>query len=822
MSKQTEIRKGKKSPPSFNTRCKTDDILKYESPTPNVALPSTSEDYSVKFEENKVVNTGGENNSSVKSLEWVNLTYTVVDKGKKSWFKKCLASFQSLYLDPNKVSSDNESRKNLEACSSHLLHGKRRILNKLNGYIQDSSLMAILGPSGSGKSTLLSSLFCSVGRGTGMKGVLEGDVLLHGHQGSNSTDNISFISQEDYLFDKLTVRETLCFACTVRCPFLNKKQVSDKVNEVLTQLWLEVCSDTLVQSCSGGQKKRLSIGSELICSPRIMILDEPTSGLDSSTALHCIQLLKALTRSQRMSILLTIHQPSSRVLDSFDNIYFLSKFGYNIYFGPPEELVSYLNSHNLTCPKFHNPADFMMEVASSCHINESSPLLDSRRPTLASLKLISVKTKDKGKDDANKNSNEATRHGSNFCHNLKHILSRQMKIILREPLLTSVRFFAHIIVGVSVSLLYGSEAGSSSGCNSLTRYGQPALLDQHRVVYTNENMTLLFFSLFFLTFTSLTPTILTFPSELKIFIKEHNNQYYSTLVYFIATTIVDLPFQLIFPLIFVVIVYPLTGQPMDSIRFSLFGLISCLVSLVSQSVGLFISTLFTDSMKVVVFLAPVSLTPIFLFSGFFVRFSLCPSYLKPLYYASYIKHSFEGYIQTVYGFGRCKSIDPYSFISQPLLSQSHSSENRSIFVGDGSQIDGEIEEEEDGGYIPPLVVDQSQYIPDNQTVWTTDIMDANETEELEGHHVLSESVTEFVTTTLSSQDPNVLPMRTSAQFSGLQSQFYSYVLQEFGLDEDESGSEVLYSCIILTSIVLLLRFMSCLLLVFKTKHIPKK
>lgn len=739
---------------------------------------------------------------SKRTLEWINLSFSVSDHQRK--LKILKSSFRRLFEDPEKQVKPRELRKDLRQSESGSdFFGRKKILCNLNGYVDSCSLMAILGPSGSGKSTLLNCLFgCSR-----TKGIIQGDIFRHDNQ-----DSICFIAQEDHLFDRLTVRETITFALTVRSESrLSLSDIESKVNLVMSQLWLEVCADTFVHSCSGGQRKRISIACELICSPRVMILDEPTSGLDSSTALHCIQLLKNLTTQEKMSILLTIHQPSARVLDSFDNIYFLSKFGHNIYFGPPSELVSYLNSHNLTCPKFHNPADFMMEVASSVNISEGSSLIDSRRPTLTSITDISSRITRKASQHIAKDFNKASK--PSFAHKFKKIISRQTKIMVREPLLTSARFIVHVIVGLSVSLLYGTEAGSSSGCNSLTRTGQPAFLDQKKIVYTNENMTLLFFTLFFLTFTSLTPTILTFPTELKIFMKEYHNNYYGTLVYFLATTIVDLPFQVIFPLVYVVIVYPMTCQPMEPYRFGLFSLISCLVSLVSQSVGLLISSVFSQSMKVIVFLAPVSLTPIFLFSGFFVRFSLSPSFLKPLYHSSYIKYSFEAFIHTIYGFAKCKAMDPYTFITAPLFSVDDSS-NRTVFIGDEEGSGDSFEE-----YQPPLVVDaEDDYDEVNDTSsWTESMILNQTTEQLEK----MEAVTEIIsTTTMTVMDDPV--MKKSAQYNGFDSvQFYSYVMKEFSLDDDHSEKEVLWSCVILLIMVIMLRFFSCLILVIKTRHHKK-
>ena len=174
--------------------------------------------------------------------------------------------------------------------------------------------------------------------------------------------NFAFIAQQNYILERITVREGIYYASRLK----NAANTDHKalVDDVIERLLLQNCADNRPFNCSGGQLKRVLIAQELVSKPNILILDEPTSGLDSVTTWQLINLLVELTRqTEPVAVVITIHQPSARLFNLLDQIYLLSCEGQCIYNGPPNTMINMFNEYGLQCPQFTNPSDFALEVA---------------------------------------------------------------------------------------------------------------------------------------------------------------------------------------------------------------------------------------------------------------------------------------------------------------------------------------------------------------------------------------------------------------------------------------------------------------------------
>ncbi len=215
-------------------------------------------------------------------------------------------------------------------------------LHALNLNEESGTLIGIMGGSGAGKSTVLNVL-------NGMENPYKGEVLINGiniHTQKEKIEGvIGHISQDDLLIEELTVFQNLFYNAKLCFGQYDDERIKEMVNSLLSDLGLSETANLKVGSplektISGGQRKRLNIGLELIREPSVLYVDEPTSGLSSRDSENIMDLLKELALKGKL-VFVVIHQPSSDIYKMFDKLLILDLGGYPIYYGNPVEAVIY-------------------------------------------------------------------------------------------------------------------------------------------------------------------------------------------------------------------------------------------------------------------------------------------------------------------------------------------------------------------------------------------------------------------------------------------------------------------------------------------------
>ncbi|XP_006839528.1 PREDICTED: ATP-binding cassette sub-family G member 8 [Chrysochloris asiatica] len=239
-------------------------------------------------------------------------------------------------------------------------------IQNLSFKVRSGQMLAIIGSSGYGRASLLDVI---TGRGHGGK-IKSGRIYINGQPSTPQLVRkcVAHVRQHDQLLPNLTVRETLAFVAQLRLPrTFSQAQRDKRVDEVVAELRLRQCANTrvgneYVRGVSGGERRRVSIGVQLLWNPGILILDEPTSGLDSFTAHNLVKTLSRLAKGNRL-VLISLHQPRSDIFRLFDLVLLMTS-GTTIYLGAAQHMVQYFTEIGYPCPRYSNPADFYVDLTS--------------------------------------------------------------------------------------------------------------------------------------------------------------------------------------------------------------------------------------------------------------------------------------------------------------------------------------------------------------------------------------------------------------------------------------------------------------------------
>eukprot|EP01084_Bolivina_argentea_P011260 21046_1 len=504
----------------------------------------------------------------------------------------------------------------------------KNILDGICGQSFGGELYGIIGASGGGKTTLLSVLSGRIGRleSLNTKCTVTGEVQLNNTlMNCNKINNfeylrnsIAFVLQEDILLPTELAREAIEVSAKLRLPnAMSNEYKLQKVEQILHALDLINCSETkiggkAIRGLSGGERKRVSIGIELVTDPNILMLDEPTSGLDSAIAYQTMVLLRKLANEGKM-VIASIHQPSSEIFSTLDRVLILAQ-GKAIYEGKVNKLAEYFASIGYECPRYSNIADFVLQKCcenTQFFINK----WDEYIKTDSNSSYFIVKRRMKEKEDV---INLYKTEMAPLCTQLNVLMKRQFVIFIRDKVPTFVRFGQAIFTAV----LQGALWWQLKDMNKIA--GNSIEMSEN----TGNRFGGIFYATSFAAMNAIMVANLTFPSQRLVFQKERVANWYYSIFWIFSKSCIDLPVTFFVILPFSVIIkYMVNFQAQF---YEIFFILS-LVALVGDSMGFCLGCV-AKRPDIAAQLTPVTIIPLFLFSNFFVSNKSIPIWIRWIQY----------------------------------------------------------------------------------------------------------------------------------------------------------------------------------------------
>eukprot|EP00347_Sterkiella_histriomuscorum_P009865 403339578 len=506
----------------------------------------------------------------------------------------------------------------------------KQILKGVTGFAIPGETCYIMGASGAGKTTLLNIL--SQRTKCLKSGKIGGKVTVNDKE--DLTMDLfgkfgAYVMQDDILYQYFTPREAITFAARMRLK-QTKQEQDERVEQLLKDLGLLNVGNTPVGSAmqktiSGGERKRTSIGVELITDPSIIILDEPTSGLDSFKSLQMIKLLKTIAR-QGKTVISSIHSPNSEGFMMFDKLMLLAD-GYIVYQGQAKLSHEYFSQIGFQCPKYKNPADYYMKEfsvnypKSEADENKIAHLRDSYNSRMAD----SVK---------NENFNIQLIHPEidlnveriSFWPQLTLLISRDVRKIQRDPKFFRARFLQNLYVSLLLIMIYHSKPDLNE------RNNQTSLLGV--LYYICQNYTI----------SNCTAALLIFNAERRVFLREYAEELYGSLPYYLSKIIIEAPLQILQSMTTTIVVYFAIGMKPEPENF--FGFFFALLNLTfyASSLGYLFGTIFTSPGSSNLVSSQI-LMPLNILGGFYANVKLVPVWFSWLQYVSPVRYGLESIVQ---------------------------------------------------------------------------------------------------------------------------------------------------------------------------------
>ncbi|KAL0583272.1 hypothetical protein ABG067_006773 [Albugo candida] len=541
------------------------------------------------------------------------------------------------------VRSKNKALKSRPMCVPwHTLRKEeRKILHPMSGIISPASMTLVLASPGAGKSSLLKALAGKLGTRAGR--VLKGQVTYSGYRSDeiDVSKLVGLMDQTDCHFPTLTVRETITFAdrCLNGPPksgATNLRQVAElRTDLCLHILGLRHCANTYVgdalfRGVSGGERKRVTIGEMLVGGQSVFLCDEISTGLDSAATYDITKSLRSWTRVLGGSAVVALLQPPPEVVELFDDIIVLME-GRLVYHGPRIHLLPYLKQLGFTCPEHVDLADFVIDITSgrgAAYVTQEhqvGPKPPKRAHKFEECFLASTYYQNKPRSvqhdklhqkielDPNATSKRdrlpkktyASPFASTFYQSTKLVLERQRKIWLRDRNLVIGKLVESLLVGLLLGVIFYK-------------------------VYSRQYLRVIFFIVAIFQRQAWQQLTITLQNR-SIFYKQRLRNFYRTLSYTLAETMIQAPLNLCVSILMVVIVYFMIDFARSAATF--FTFYAIIVSF-QHAIAAYFSMLacFSPSVTIAQGFASLSVSFFLLFSGNIILPDLIPSYWRWVYW----------------------------------------------------------------------------------------------------------------------------------------------------------------------------------------------
>ncbi|KAI7805326.1 ATP-binding cassette sub-family G member 5 isoform X1 [Triplophysa rosa] len=513
----------------------------------------------------------------------------------------------------------------------------RQILNEVSFHVDSGEIMGILGNSGSGKTTLLDAIAGRIGN----TGNLLGEVFINGRKLKREQfqDCFSYVLQSDNLLSYLTVEETLTFTAQLALRQHSAEAIRKKVTAVMAELSLghvahSVIGGRVFPGISGGERRRVSIASQLLQDPKVILLDEPTTGLDSMTANHIVVLLSELAKRDRI-VIVTIHQPRSELFRIFSRIAIMSR-GELVFCGQPGEMVDFFSSCGYECPEYCNPFDIYVDLTSvdtRCSEREAATYSRMHDTTSAYCSSDIYKNMLERIEQSCQRPDKPmipfkSKESPNCMSKLNVLLRRTVRNVSRDKMGILMRLSQNLIYGLFIAFFVMKlDINVSKG----------AVQDRIGIIYQAMGAS---------PYTGMLNAVALFPALRAISDQESKDGLYQKWQMFLAYVIHILPFSIISIFVFTSFLYWTVGMNPDPFRFLCFSAVVLVPHIVGELLTLVLLGVVQDPNMVNSGVALLNIAGIMVGSGFLRGFKQMPVVFQWLSYLTFQKYGCEILIVT--------------------------------------------------------------------------------------------------------------------------------------------------------------------------------